>query len=65
MCRGQKGKGGTPGRLNGDLSVRIQTSVVDKRSRFLHVAGQSPTKEETERITRDVESYLQAIPVLK
>ena len=57
----RKGKDGGFGRLNGELSKRIQTTVVDKRNRFLHAAGQYPTKSEAEQIIGDVESYLQTI----
>ena len=49
------------GRLNGVLSDRIQKAVVDKRNKFLHAAGQYPTKAEAEQIVEDVESYLQTI----
>lgn len=57
----RKGKDGCFGRLNGDLSDRIQKAVVDKRNKFLHAAGQYPTKAEAEQIVEDVESYLQTI----
>ena len=57
----RKGKDRCFGRLNGDLSERIQTTVIDKRNRFLHAAGQYPTKGEAEQIIGDVESYLQTI----
>ena len=57
----RKGKNGCFGRLNGDLSDRIQKAVVDKRNKFLHAAGQYPTKAEAEQIVEDVESYLQTI----
>lgn len=57
----RKGKNGCFGRLNGFLSDRIQSSVVDKRNRFLHAAGQYPTKAEADKLVGDVESYLQTI----
>lgn len=57
----RKGKNGCFGRLNGVLSDRIQKAVVDKRNKFLHAAGQYPTKAEAEQIVEDVESYLQTI----
>lgn len=57
----RRGKDGCFGRLNGDLSVRIQKAVVEKRNKFLHAAGQYPTKTEAEQIVEDVESYLQTI----
>lgn len=57
----RKGKDGCFGRLNGDLSDRIQKAVVDKRNKFLHAAGQYPTKAEAEQIVEDVENYLQTI----
>lgn len=57
----RKGKNNCFGRMNGELSERIQTTVVDKRNRFLHAAGQYPTKSEAEQIIGDVESYLQTI----
>lgn len=57
----RKGKIGKFGRLNGDLSQRIQNAVVDKRNKFMHAAGAYPTKSEAEQIASDVASYLQTI----
>lgn len=57
----QKGKDKCFGKLNGSLAYRIQTSVVEKRNKYLHAAGQYPTKQEAEQIVNDVESYLQTI----
>ena len=57
----KRGKEGKFGRLNGDLSERIQNAVVDKRNRIMHVAGAYPTKSEAEQISSDVVSYLQTI----
>lgn len=61
LTRLRQGKEGCFGRLNGDLSQRIQISVVDERNRFLHAAGTYPTKTETDKIIGNVESYLQTI----
>lgn len=57
----KKGKDKCFGRLNGYLADRIQKDVVDKRNKYLHAAGKYPTKNETEHIISDVESYLQTI----
>ena len=57
----RKGKTGKFTRLSGGLSDRIQSDVVDKRNKYMHVAGAFPTKQETEQIAEDVASYLQTI----
>ena len=61
----RKGKAGKFERLNGGLSQRIQDDVVEKRNRFMHVAGAYPSKNEAEQIAEDVASYLQTILNLK
>ena len=57
----RKGKAGKFGRLNGNISKRIQEKVVDKRNRYMHAAGTFPSKCEADQIAEDVASYLQTI----
>lgn len=57
----KKGKKNRFARLNGKLSDRIQTSVVDKRNTFVHAAGKFPSKREAEQLAQEVVSYLQTI----
>lgn len=57
----RKGKAGKFGRLNGNISKRIQEKVVDKRNRYMHAAGTFPSKGEADQIAEDVASYLQTI----